>query len=82
VRAGLQVDTPDYFKYCSDAMEMYGKAYNGVRFDPSEKIPHANEVCRMTGLTADQYNAQWRKMHAEGRDSGSQQRQMWGKKVG
>ena len=82
VQSGLKVDSPDYFRFCSDALELYGKDYNGTRFDPSETIPHANDVVAMSGLTADQYNAQWRRMHAEGRDSGSQQRQQFGRKVG
>jgi hypothetical protein len=81
VQRGLKPDTVEYFKYCDDALEMYAKDH-GLRFDPSEKVPHANEVCAMSGLTYDQYNAQWRKMHAEGRDSNSQARAMWGKKVG
>ena len=46
VQSGLKVDTEDYFKFCSDALEMHGKDINGMRFDPSEKVPHANEVCR------------------------------------
>jgi hypothetical protein len=82
IRAGLKPDTTDYFKYVDDALDLYSKSYNGTRFDPSEKVPHANEVCQMLGLSYDQYNAQWRKMHAEGRDSGSQARAQWGKKVG
>ena len=82
LRAGLQPDTADYFKFVDDALEMHGRAYNGVRFDPTEKALTANEVCKMTGLSADQYNAQWRRMHAEGRDSNSQARAQWGKKVG
>jgi hypothetical protein len=81
-QAGLQPDTKDYFKYVDDALELHGKAYNGVRFDPSEKVPHPNEVCAFSGLSYDEYNRQWRKMHAEGRDSNSQARQQWSKKVG
>jgi hypothetical protein len=81
VQRGLKPDTQEYFKYVDDALELYAKDH-GLRFDPSEKIPHANEVCAMSGLTYDQYNAQWRKMHAEGRDSNSQARQQWSKKVG
>ena len=82
VQSGLKVDTEDYFKYCSDLLEMYAKDFNGARFDPSEKVPHANDVCHMLGLSYDQYNAQWRKMHAEGRNSAAQQQQQWSKKVG
>jgi hypothetical protein len=82
VQSGLQVDTPDYFKFCDDALELHGKDFNGTRFDPSEKVPHANEICRITGVSADEYNRQWRRMHAEGRDSGSQQRQQFSRKIG
>ena len=82
VKSGLKVDTEDYFKFCSDALEMHGRGFNGTRFDPSEKVPHANEVCHMLGLSYDEYNKQWRKMMSEGHDSGSQQRAQWNKKVG
>ena len=33
----------------------------------------------MSGLTTDQYNAQWRRMHAEGRDTNSQAKAQWSK---
>ena len=81
VERGLKVDTQEYFKYCDDALELYAKDY-GLRYDPSEKVPHANEVCAMSGLTYDQYNAQHRKMYAEGRDSNSQAKAQWWKPVG
>ena len=81
VDRGLKPDTVEYFKYCDDALDMYAKDY-GMRYDPSEKVPHPNEVCAMSGLTYDQYNAQHRKMLAEGRDSNSQAKAMWGKPVG
>jgi hypothetical protein len=82
VQRGLKPDTTEYFKYVDDALELHGQAYNGVRFDPSEKVPHPNEVCQMSGLSYDEYNRQHRKMFAEGRDSGSQQRAQYGRKVG
>jgi hypothetical protein len=82
VQRGLRPDTVEYFKYVDDALELHGRAYNGVRFDPSEKVPHPNEVCHMLGLSYDEYNRQHRKMHAEGRDSNSQAKAQWGKPVG
>jgi hypothetical protein len=81
-QSGLRPDTVEYFKFCDDALELHGQAYNGVKFDPSEKVPHPNEICKISGVSYDEYNKQWRKMHAEGRDSGSQQRQQFSKKVG
>ena len=65
IKAGLKSDTVDYFKYCDDALEMYSKSYNGTRFDPSEKVPHPNEVCHMLGLSYDEYNKQHRKMYVK-----------------
>ena len=81
VQRGLKPDTQEYYKYCDDALELYVKDH-GLRYDPSEKVPHPNEVCHMLGLSYDQYNAQWRKMHAEGRDSNSQAKAQWNKPVG
>jgi hypothetical protein len=63
-------------------LELHGPSFNGVKFDPSEKVPHPNEVCAFSGLSYDEYNKQWRKMHAEGRDSGSQQRAQYSRKIG
>ena len=57
VQRGLKPDTVEYFKYCDDALDMYAKDY-GMRYDPSEKVPHPNEVCHMLGLSYDEYNRQ------------------------
>ena len=46
VERGLKPDTDEYFNYCDDALDMYAKDY-GMRYDPSEKVPHPNEVCSM-----------------------------------
>lgn len=81
VERGLKPDTVEYFKYCDDALDMYAKDY-GMRYDPSEKVPHPNDVCHMLGLSYDEYNRQHRKMHAEGRDSNSQAKVQWSKPVG
>ena len=80
VERGLKPDTVEYFKYCDDALDMYAKDY-GMRYDPSEKVPHPNEVCAFSGLTYDQYNAQHRKMYAEGRDSNSQAKAQWSSRL-
>ena len=42
---GLKVDTEEYFKFCDDALELTPKI-NGMRFDPSEKVPHAERSLR------------------------------------
>lgn len=81
VQRGLKPDTVEYFKYCDDALDMYAKDY-GIRYDPSEKVPHPNEVCAFSGVSYDEYNRQHRKMHAEGRDSNSQAKAQWNKPVG
>ena len=30
VQSGLKVDTEEYFKFCDDALELYGQRYNGI----------------------------------------------------
>ena len=45
VQRGLKPDTQEYFKYCDDALDMYAKDY-GLRYDPSEKVPHAERGLR------------------------------------
>ena len=70
VERGLKPDTVEYFKYCDDALELYAKDY-GLRYDPSEKVPHAKtevtaeeaEFARSVGVDLEEYRRNKAKMH-------------------
>jgi hypothetical protein len=64
---GLTPNTPAYFEAVQNLLEMYGKDFNGVRFDPSEKALTATEAAKISGVSANLYNRALQQVSAQGR---------------
>jgi hypothetical protein len=69
---GLRPYTPAYFRAMETALQMHGPDFYGVRYDPSEKALTANEVAKMSGQSADEYNRASQQLARDGRFSWQQ----------
>jgi hypothetical protein len=67
---GLQPNTPQYFDAMRTLLEMYGKDY-GVRYDRNEELLDPTTAAKVSGVSADNYNAALKTLHAQGRLGGN-----------
>ena len=70
-----QIFTPQGLNKLEDLLELHGPQFYGVRFDKNEKALTPNSAAKMSGLTANQYNA-------ASREIGAQERFSWQKNGG
>jgi hypothetical protein len=63
---GLQPNTPAYFEAMRSLLEMYG-ADVGVRYNRNEEMLDPTTAAKVSGVSADNYNAALKTLHAQGR---------------
>jgi hypothetical protein len=63
---GLAPNSPQCFEAMRSLLEMYGKDY-GVRYDRNEELLDPTTAAKVSGVSADNYNAALKTLHAQGR---------------
>ena len=61
------VYSPVYFAKMKALLELHGKDFAGVKYDPGEQALTPDEAAKISGLTPNQYNHAVRTMHAQDR---------------
>jgi hypothetical protein len=79
---GLEPFSPEYFSAVKTLLEMYGKDFFGVEFDPASELPTSEEAAKIAGLSNKEWNRSLQEMIDQGRMSAQQDAGTWGRKVG
>jgi hypothetical protein len=56
VRMGHQPNTPSYFKWGRDMLELDSERVTGVPYDSKDQALTANQAAKISGLSAEEYN--------------------------
>jgi hypothetical protein len=67
---GLQPNTPQYWEAMRSLLEMYGPDY-GIKYDRNEELLDPTTAAKVSGISADNYNAALKTLHAQGRLGGN-----------
>jgi hypothetical protein len=68
VGRGWTPRTPGFYKAMDDLMEMHGKQYYGVTFDPNaDKSLTPDEAAKISGLSPKSYNEAYAQLRRQGR---------------
>jgi hypothetical protein len=63
---GLAPNSPAYWEAMRSLLQLYGPDY-GVRYDRNEELLDPTTAAKVSGVSADNYNAAFKTLHAQGR---------------